>query len=165
MDRLVIESGSVASRPTKELFSHRIQDQPKEKVSLISESHGETEFRQAMDVIRGAVQGVYDPFVGVAAQRDAAFLGKDPMPRERQANQLDNRPLRGQVGLSDQVDCPLFLYGVGFAPIMAKNVAGFGSTCQGDGPNAFKVHNMTSIEFLPSCQRDMITGPESAKID
>ena len=141
MDRPIIESRSMASRPTEEFFGHRIQDQPKEKPSLMSESDRDTEFRQAVGVIRGAVQGVYDPFVRVAAQRDAAFLGKDRMLGEGRANELDDRPFRGQVGLGHQIDGPLFLYGVRFTPVVPKDIAGSGGSCQADGPNCFKVHN------------------------
>jgi hypothetical protein len=47
---------------------------------------------------------------------------------------------------------------------VTKDIAGSGGSCQADGPNAFKVHNCTSTEFLVSCQYDMIMGHGNVKV-
>ena len=97
-----VELRALAAARREDLLAQRVVDDAVLELALARDADRHRELREAVQVVRRAVERIDDPLVLVVAAR-AAFLGEDRVLGVVVADDLDDRGLGGLVDLRDEL--------------------------------------------------------------
>ena len=124
---LVVEKGALAALGREQVVVGGIVDQPGHHGAFALERDRDREMRDAVHEVRGAVERVDHPGVGlVAAFEAAAFLTEEAIARTRRAQFVAQDFLRPPVGGGDEVGRALerYLQMLDFAEVALERAPG-----------------------------------------